>query len=345
MTIDPVLKPRIESVPDVSRVALELFRDSLVWDSILPWARGSNADHIDEILPRYRRVGVNFVSLTVGLRDGIDSTMRHLAWVKQQVAERSHWLSLAATAADVERARAAGKLAVGFNFQDSGPFEDRIEMVDVYRDLGIRQVGLAFNTRNFIGDGCAEQHDAGLSRYGLSAIRAMNRAGILVDGSHAGYRTTMQAMDASDAPFIFSHSNPFVIRPHYRNIKDDQIKACAATGGVIGINGVGFWVGDVNAPTEAIFRCLDHTVQLVGARHVGLGFDYIHDIQHLIRLLRTIPEVWPPYEGEEMVLHNYAGPEQMVELVQMMLDHGYAPEDVQLILGMNWARLYTDIEA
>ena len=341
MPVDPILKPRIEQIPPVSPEALRIFGESLVWDAILPWARGSNADHIDAILPRYRQVGVDFVSLTVGLHPGIEETMRHLASVRQAIAERHAWLVLAATTEEVRRARAAGKLAVGFNFQDAGPLQNSLEMIGVYRALGVRQIGLAFNTRNLLGDGCAEPEDARLSRFGIAAVRAMNHAGILVDGSHAGRNTTLHAMEISDKPVIFSHSNPFAVRAHYRNVSDDQLIGCAATGGVIGINGVGFWVGDLDASTEAIFRCLDYTVEKVGPRHVGLGFDYIFDLQHLMGVLRGMPEVWPPYEGEEMVLHNYAGPEQMVELVQMMLDHGYAEQHIEMILGGNWQRVYS----
>lgn len=340
MPIEIVLRPRIVEIPAVSSKALELFRTSLVWDAILPWARGSNSDHIDAILPRYRRAGVDFVSLTVGLHEGIEPTMRHIAMVRADLDVRGEWTALAATPEEVEAARGSGKLAVGFNFQDAGPLEDSLEMVGVYRELGVRQIGLAFNIRNRLGDGCAEVSDAGLSRFGIAAVRAMQRAGILVDGSHAGHRTTLQAMEISDAPFIFSHSNPFGIRAHYRSVTDEQIKSCAATGGVVGINGVGFWVGDIDAPTEAIFRCLDYTVEKIGPAHVGLGFDYIHDLEHLMRHLRAIPNVWPPYQGEEMVMHNYAGPEQMVELVQFMLDHGYSEADIRMILGENWARVY-----
>jgi membrane dipeptidase len=340
MSIDPILKPRIEQIPPVSPAALDIFNQSLVWDAILPWARGSNADHIDIILPRYQRVGVDFVSLTVGLQPGIEETMRHIASVRRAIADRNTWVVLAQTTQEVQNARAAGKLAVGLNFQDPGPLQNSLDMIAVYRALGVRQIGLAYNTRNLLADGGAEDEDARLSRLGIAAVRAMNRAGILVDGSHAGRNSTLHAMEIGDRPFIFSHSNPFSIRPHYRSVTDDQIKACAATGGVVGINGVGFWVGDLDAPTEAIFRCLDYTVETIGPRHVGLGFDYIYDLQHLMGVLRGMPDVWPAYRGEQMVLHNYAGPEQMVELVQMMLDHGYAREHIEMILGGNWNRVY-----
>lgn len=339
MNNDSELNPRITEVPDVSEKALSLFKNNLVWDNLMPWIPGLNMNRIDELLPRFQKVGVNFISLSLSARAGIENTIRHIGCVRKEVQERSDWLVLCSSLNDICEAHANNKLAVNFNFQDSMPFDTSLDMIQLYYDLGVRQVGLAYNTRNIVGDGGAETANGGLSRFGMEVVKEMNRVSMLVDGSHAGYRTTMDAMEVTDSPFVFSHSNPFAVRPHYRSIKDDQIKACAQTGGVIGINGVGYWVGDVNASTEAIFRCLDYTVQLVGAEHVGLGFDYVHDLDFLIDLVREAPLTWPPYEGEEMVKHNYAGAEQMVGLVQMMIDHGYPDKAILGILGENWARV------
>ena len=108
---------------------------------------------------------------------------------------------------------------------------------------------------------------------------------------------------------------------------------------MIGINGVGYWCGDRDADTEAIFRCLDYTVELVGAEHVGLGFDYIHDLDGIIAIVRSNPIAWPAYNGEWMWKHNFAGAEQLPDLVQLMLDHGYPEPAVIGILGENWERV------
>lgn len=337
MTIDPELCPRITSIPEVSEKSLLLFNDNLVWDNLMPCS--ANANCFDELLPRFQSVGVNFISLSVGAGGDVDSTIRHLGQVRREIQACSEHLVLATSVKDIRKAQADNKLAVNFDFQDSLPFGRCLDMIQMYYDLGVRQVGLAYNQRNFVGDGGAEKANGGLSLFGVEAIQEMNRVGMLVDGSHAGHRTTMEAMEVCDEPFIFSHSNPHAVRPHYRSIKDDQMIACAATGGVIGINGVGYWVGDINASTEAIFRCLDYTVEKVGAEHVGLGFDYIHDQEGLIDHVRSAPLTWPPYKGEEMVKHNYAGAEQMVGLVQVMLDHGYSDQAIINILGENWARV------
>jgi membrane dipeptidase len=344
MSIDPVLKPRIESIPPVSERALQLFRKNLVWDNCLPWLRDCNTPEADIILPRYHSAGVNFISLTVAASRFDDNAVTaQIALTNRIVREQSDFLVVANSTQDIRKAQSAGKLALGFNFQETLPFGTNLDNVQLFYDLGVRQAVLAYNNRNFVGDGCAEPDNGGLSLFGRALVKEMNRVGMLVDGSHSGHRTTMEAIDLCDGPFVFSHSNPFGVRPHYRSIKDDQIKACAATGGVIGINGVGYWVGDNDASTEAIFRCLDYTVELVGAKHVGLGFDYVYDLDGLIEWVRASPLVWPAFEGEWMVKHNYAGPEQMVELVQLMLDHGYPEEAIIGILGTNFERVANNV--
>lgn len=340
MTVESELKPRITEVPDVSEKALSLFRDNLVWDDLLPWIRDYNMDEIDTLLPRFQRVGVNFFSLSLaggtGVSSSIDSVMRRIGRVTREIQERSDWLVLARSVKDIRQAKADNKLAVNFNFQETLPFDNCLDMIQVYYDLGVRQTLLAYNQKNLVGDGCAEKGDGGLSTFGVEVVKEMNRVGMLVDGSHSGYRTTMEAMELCDGPFVFSHSNPDAVHPHYRNIKDDQIKACVATGGVIGINGVGGFVGDVNASTESIFRCLDYIVQLVGAKYVGLGFDYVGDPEAAFKNRQKASLAWP---GGKKVRHNYATPEQMVALVQVMLDHGYPDDAIVGILGENWANV------
>jgi membrane dipeptidase len=339
MSPDPILKPRIEAVPPVSDDVLRLFKSTLVWDDCLTWVSSINAPQIDTLLPRFHAVGVNFISLTVNSGTRLETTVAEIARTTREIRERGSYLTLTRSTSEIRRAEAHGKLAVGFNFQETLPFGRDLDNVQLFYDLGVRQAVLAYNNRNFVGDGCAEPDNAGLSLYGRALVKEMNRVGMLIDGSHSGHRTTLEAMDLSDAPFVFSHSNPYAVRPHYRNIRDDQIKACAASGGIVGINGVGYWVGDNDASTEAIFRCLDYTVELVGAKHVGLGFDYIYDLDNLIAWVRANPTVWPPYQGEWMVKHNYAGPEQMIALVQLLVDHGYPTEAITGILGGNFERV------
>jgi membrane dipeptidase len=241
--------------------------------------------------------------------------------------------------ADILACHAEGKLGLSFNFQDALPFGRSLERVQEFYALGVRQVGLAYNIRNFAGDGCAEEDNAGLSRFGRQLVAELNRVGMIIDGTHVGIRTSLEAIAASSKPFVFSHSNPHAIRPHYRSVTDEQMKAAAASGGSVGINGVGFWTGDMDAGTESIFRCLDYAVSLIGDDHVHLGFDYIWDLDALFAWADRDSILWPPYRGERMVKHNYAGPEQIAELIDYMVRHGYPDASIKKILGGNYLRV------
>ena len=322
--------------PSPSPTAQAILRDALVWDNTLPWGPGY-ADE-DVTLPRFHAAGVDLISLTVmGPEAGLDGTIRQIARVRAHIAARPG-LALCGTAAEIEAARAAGRLALVLNLQETAMLEGSLEMVALYHALGVRHMLLAYNARNAVGDGCAERSDAGLSRWGLRVVEEMGRVGMWVDGTHTGYRTTMDAMEAVRGPFIFSHCNAHAVYPHYRNIRDDQIRACAATGGVVGINGLGEFLDDDRAGTASLFRHLDHMVGLVGPRHVGLGLDYVRDVPRFWDWVRAHPHAWPP-APKERAGSAFAQPEQVAELVEAMLRAGYGEADVRLILGGNWMRL------
>ena len=320
----------------MSEAARSLVRDALVWDNTLPWGP-SYADA--DTLPRFHAAGIDLISLSVmGPEAMLDGTVRQIARVRAAIRAQPDRLVLCGTADDILAAKAAGKLGVVFNLQETAMLENRIEMVQAYYDLGVRHMLLAYNARNAVGDGCAERSDGGLSRWGLEVVAEMNRVGMLVDGTHTGRRTTLDAMEASTAPFIFSHCNADAVHPHYRNIGDDQIRACAATGGVIGLNGLGEFLGDDAASSAAIFRHLDHMVQLVGAAHVGLGLDYVRDTGRFWGWVRDNAHMWPPGPGNRTG-SAFAQPEQVEELAGMMLGAGYQEADVRGILGGNWLRV------
>ena len=172
----------------------------------------------------------------------------------------------------------------------------------------------------------------------MRVVEEMNRLGILVDGTHCGYRTSMEAIEVTQQPFIFSHSNAHALVPHFRNIRDDQIKACAATGGIIGVNGVGAFLDDPEAKTETVFRHVDHVANLVGPEHVALGVDYVRDVGGFWAWIASNPEMWPD-EGISTRPSRFMQPEQIVELTGLMLASGYHEPDIRGILGENFLRV------
>ena len=328
----------------ISERAAALYDAALVWDMTLPWVEGY-ADE-DVTLPRLRAAGIDAVSLTVNDFPGsIGGTVRQIAKVRAHVAARADQMVLIQTADDIVAAKQAGRLALTLNLQETNPLERSLEMVQAYYDLGVRHMLLAYNQKNFVGDGCAEPTDAGLSRFGVRVIGEMNRVGMMVDGTHSGRRTTMEAMEVATKPFIFSHCCAAGVVEHYRNITDEQIKACAATGGVIGINGVGRFIDDKDATTESMFRHLDYVAALVGPAHVGIGLDYVRNAPRFWDTARAAPEAWPRIDGKPHEDHENAQPEQLLELTEMMLERGYAEDDVRGILGENFLCLAREVWA
>jgi membrane dipeptidase len=169
----------------------------------------------------------------------------------------------------------------------------------------------------------------------------MNEVGMVVCCSHTGWRTAREVIDLSSAPVIFSHSNAFALTAHPRNLPDDLIRACAARGGVIGINGVSLLLGADGGDTEAeraMARHVDHLVQLVGPAHVGLGLDYAFDHQEITDYLVRLAHTYPAELGYTVGMHMLA-PESIPRVVDELLRLGYGQEVIAGFLGGNWLRV------
>lgn len=320
---------------NITGSATKMHRDAIVCDMVVP---GTSAlDDRETTLPRYVASGVDFVSLTVGSdRWTLEQTVRVVASERARYARHPEYV-LVEEFDDILRAKREGKLAIGFNFQGTNGLAGDIDIVSLFYKLGIRSMLLAYNQKNMVGDGCHERTDAGLSRFGVSLIKEMNRLGMLVDCSHTGYRTSMDAMGLSVSPVIFSHSNSKSILPHDRNITDDLIKACAQTGGVIGINGMGIYIGDNDASTAALLRHIDHMAELVGPAHIGLGLDYVFYEENFYARVKANPNRYPP--DKYPIPQQFFKPEQLPELTEMLLRRGYNENAVRGILGENFLRV------
>lgn len=334
MAIDSVI-----DLQDAGARARAIYRDALVWDMTVPYGMQHATDGVT--LPRFRKAGFGLVSLTIGgdKTFGPQPALANIARVYEVCARQPEHYRLVGTIDDVDAARREGRLAITLNFQGTNALANDVGMVEVFYRLGVRHMLMAYNQKNLVGDGCAERTDAGLSRFGLEVIREMNRVGMLVDGAHSGYRTTMEAMEASTSPCIFSHCNAHAVFAHYRNIRDDQIRLCASTGGVVGVNGLGEFLDDMEARTESMFRHLDHIVNLVGAKHAGIGLDYVRDAAGFWKYVDETPQAWPANSGRPNRHTAFVQPEQIEELAQLMGRSNYAEEDIRGILGGNFHRV------
>lgn len=304
-----------------------------------------------ELVSLYIEGGVTACAPTVGGSFGATETFRNLgSW--HRLIQTNPSLMLVRKASDIEVAKREKKIGLVFHFQGTEPIETDLNLVEAYREVGVRMVQLSYNVKNRVGDGCEERTDCGLSRFGVDLIRRLNENRIIVDCAHTGYRTTMDAIELSRAPVVFSHANPRAVHGSPRNIRDDQIKAIAATGGLIGINGFPAFVSGSNKPSmDEFINHIDYAVELVGIDHVGLGIDYfefMHPIasdEDAMRMYKASLDIgrWstasyppPPYYYPD----GMGTPCELPNLTARLVERGYKAEDVGKIMGGNWLRVF-----
>ena len=326
----------------ISKEAAMLHADACVCDLTLPWV--PHAENKEVALKRFKAAGFNFLSLSVGVESlGIGGTLHHMANVKAKILAEPETYVFAYTVKDIREAKKMGKLAIGFHFQGTEMLERNSKLVRLFYDLGIRHMILAYNHKNRAADGCHERTDCGLSRYGVELVHEMNHVGMLLDLSHTGYVSTMEAMEICKAPVIFSHSNPYGVRPHARNIRDDQIRGCAKTGGIIGITGFGHFMKDNDISGESFVRNIDYVVELVGPEHVGLGLDFVYYPEQFYREVMADPAWWPEEYMQNLDGFRYFPPEELPRVTEILMKRGYSEKDIRGILGENFLRVVNQV--
>lgn len=322
---------------DVSDEARQLISESLVWDmhGCMP-LRGHDQEFLPQ-LQRYRAAGVDVCCLNIGF-DVMPwgNAILVAANFRHYIRHRQDHYVLIETVADLDQARESNRLGVMFDLEGACALNDQLSMVQLYYDLGVRWMLFAYNKNNSLAGGC-DDDDTGLTRFGREVLAEMKRAGMIVCCTHTGERTTMEVIERSENPVIFSHSNPRAIWDHYRNISDRAIKACAETGGVVSINGIGDFLGDNDNRSETVVEHIDYVAQLVGPGHVGLGLDYVFDAQELADCLARNPDFFPPEKYSDGI--NLVAPEQIPEIVDGLLNRGYESADIKKILGENHRRV------
>jgi len=318
----------------------KLYREALVWDAHAGVFPSSEVDL--NLLDEWPALGVSYLSLNVGF-DVMDwqETLATLAAYRRWVVEHAERFVLVSEVQDIDRARAENKFALSFDIEGMNALNGDINMVSVYHALGVRQMLFAYNLNNAAAGGCHDE-DTGLTEFGRQVVDEMNRVGMIVDCSHAAYTTTMDIMHESSKPVVFSHSNPAVVWGHQRNITDDQIRACAATGGVIGLNGLGIFLGDNDISVDTMLKHVRYVSDLSGTGHIGFGFDYSPDNDVGIGdILRSRPDYWPAGQQYDTRDIRHASPQQLPQLIDALADSGFDDTDIHGFLGENFRRVAT----
>ncbi len=318
----------------VTSKATALHGDALVWDNHTCLPLRPDAAFLPQ-LERFREAGVDAVTVNV-MFDGIMSWhdgVKVLTFFRDWLVQRPELYVLVKTAEDITDAKASGRLAVLFDIEGMAALDGQLSLLRTYYDLGVRWMLIAYNRNNRAGGGCLDA-DTGLTPFGREVLGRAAELGMLICCSHTGERTCMEVFEYSSNPVILSHSNPKAMLDHPRNVSDEVMKACAATGGVVGTCGFGMFLRNGDTSAENLVRHIDYAVNLVGPDHVGLGLDFVFDEEELKTFLGKGGIL-----GEEHPVPDMFAPEDMPALTEALLGMGYPETTIRGILGENWLRV------
>jgi membrane dipeptidase len=258
--------------------------------------------------------------------------------------ERSPLLTLATTAADFRRAKQEGRIALVLITQAMDMLEKDAQRVRVLHRLGFRILGVCYTFANLLGCGCGELNDGGLTFYGKDVIAAINELPMMVDVSHAGHQTSLDAVELARAPVV-THANAYAVTPNDRNKKDAVIETVVSKGGVIGLNALPRTVSATRATLEGMLDHVDYITKKFGMQAMGLGLDYVegfkkagHILPQSVRNRTLRPDIFGSVD--DFLNLDYAADLERIEklpnLTRGLLARGYSDENVRRILGENW---------
>jgi len=287
------------------------------------------------------RVTVIYIESThvpeLALRDGVD-----IAAALHKEVDESPSITQITKFEDIEKANKDGKIGLILGMEGAEPLGNDIELLRIFYILGLRMLTLTHVLRNYVADGAhffprKEGKPGGITDFGVKVIEEANDLGIVIDVSHLNDPGFWDTMEFTRAPVVASHSNCRALQNHPRCLTDDQIKAVINNGGVIGMNSASIFVDDKNPDLEHLLNHLDHIVELGGIKNVGLGFDFCDYVLKYLdaEALAKLPNVAP--------VKDLYGDEEVPNVTEALMKRGYSNEDIELILGKNFLRVFKEV--
>lgn len=282
------------------------------------------------------------------------TSMSDLAKALAIIAENSDIVSVVTSVREIRETAAAGKLGIILGTQGSTFLEHDLQLLRVMQRAGLRILQPTYMEQNALGSGVLALPDKGLTDKGREWVALMNELGLLIDLSHVGYQTAIDAAKASKRPVICSHSNARALCNSLRNIPDEEIRAVAETGGTVGVTLWPPMLRHETRPTiEDFFAQIDYMVNLIGIDHVAFGSDLSEQSKTEAQWQSSFgPKgIYPEVTG---VLGDWfiftqrftVGFESMAHtgrLIDGLAARGYSAADVDKIMGGNLLRVYQDI--
>lgn len=237
---------------------------------------------------------------------------------------------------DMQRIRSAGKLPIILGMEGLSGLKGNISLISMLYRLGIRHAMLTWNEENEFATGVGSPNkDRGVTELGKQALKKLEELGMIIDVSHANEKTFWNVYENTEKPFIASHSNVYNICKTPRNLKDDQIKAIAERGGVIGMNSWPDFIDEKSPTVENLIKHIDYIAELVGIDYIGFGFDFCDFL--------TGDTTASFQGGESTAAIGLEDASKVPGLIDLLFKKGYKTEDVEKIAFRNFERVIKEI--
>jgi membrane dipeptidase len=329
--------------------ARKLYDNTLVID-------GLNVSNWDSpaVYESLRAGGVTAINATIATWEGFAETLDNISVWSARLKERSDSIALAETVDDILEAKRSGRTGIILGWQNATPIENDLNRLGLFHSLGVRIVQVTYHERNLLGNGCYERRDDGLSHFGVDAVAEMNRLGILVDLSHVGEKTTLDAIETSRKPVAFTHANARSYHDVFRNKTDEALRALADRGGVVGVTCiVTFLRTGYESTVDDYAEAIDDMVGRVGIEHVGIGTDYTQDqpesfwryigSQQGTKYPSTFDDGTARYQDQQLYPKGLETPDKLPDLADALARRGHGSAAIEKILGGNWLRIFRDV--
>lgn len=298
------------------------------------------------IFEQMRAGGVTAVHVTVTYHEDFRGLVQQIADWNRRFIDHGDLICRASSVADIEAASASGRTAIVFGIQNPLPIESDLGLVEIIHALGVRFMQLTYNNQSLLGSGWQEPRDGGVTRFGREVIGEMNRLGLVADLSHAGERTTLEAIDLSARPVTVSHANPSWWRDTKRNVSDAVVRALAKRGGMLGFSLYPHHLKNGSACTLQDFTAMVRDVaDRIGTAHIGLGSDLCQDQpDRVVQWMRIGRWTFPPAGSPDASATFPAQPgwfrdnRDFVRIRDGLADAGFTADEIAGIMGGNWFR-------
>ena len=296
--------------------------------------------------------GMNAVNITLGYVAGpmepFEYTIAEIAACDARLRLHPRDLMKVLTAADILRARREKRIGLIYGFQNAAMMGDKAERVDIFADLGVRVVQLTYNPANQLGDGSMAPQNRGLTPFGREVVARLNARRVMIDLSHSGERTCLDAARASNQPISINHTGCRALVDLPRNKSDEELRLVASRGGFVGIYFMPFLNRTSVARAEDVVAHIDHAVKICGEDHVGIGTDGgttgIDDMAayraHIRQQVADRKKAGIGAAGENPdtlpFVADLQGPGQFRRLADLLRAKGYSERRIEKIMGLNF---------